>query len=74
MSKVISIDPEILGGTPVFCGTRVPISTLFDFLSEPVEGDPVEDFLENFPSVKPDQVADLLDFYRLKAEQSRKRA
>lgn len=75
MSKVINIDPEIMGGTPVFLGTRVPISTLFDFLREPEgEIDPIEEFLENFPSVKADQVADLLEYYKIKAEQNRKRA
>ena len=73
MNKVINVDPEIMGGTPVFMGTRVPISTLFDFLSEPdSETDPIDEFLENFPSVKPKQVADLLDYYKIKAEQSRK--
>lgn len=75
MSKVINVDPEIMGGTPVFVGTRVPISTLFDFLWEP-EGsiDPIDEFLENFPSVKAEQVADLLDYYKIRAEQNRKKA
>lgn len=45
---VIVKDPDILGGTPVFCGTRVPIQTLFDYLEG---GDTLEDFLEGFPTV-----------------------
>jgi uncharacterized protein (DUF433 family) len=75
MVNVINIDPEIMGGTPVFQGTRVPISTLFDFLREPEpDQDPIEEFLENFPSVTADQVADLLEYYKIKADQNRKRA
>lgn len=75
MIKVIDIDPEIMGGTPVFVGTRVPISTLFDFLSEPNDkSDPIVEFLENFPSVHADQVASLLEYYKIKAEQTLKRA
>ena len=45
---LITIDPEILSGTPVFVGTRVPIRTLFDHLEA---GDPLEVFLDDFPSV-----------------------
>lgn len=45
---VIVKDPDILGGTPVFRGTRVPIQTLFDYLEG---GDTLEDFLEGFPTV-----------------------
>ena len=46
--KLLNIDKEILGGTPVFCGTRVPIKNLFDYL----EGSStLEEFLEDFPSV-----------------------
>ena len=44
----ITIDPELLGGTPVFAGTRVPVKTLFDHLEA---GDPLEVFLDDFPSV-----------------------
>ena len=47
MSSVVSQDPEILGGEPVFTGTRVPVKSLFDHL-----GDSIEQFLEGFPSVK----------------------
>lgn len=49
--EVIVIDPEILGGTPVFRGTRVAIQTLFDHL----EGSSLDDFLEGFPSVSREQ-------------------
>lgn len=45
---VIVKDPDILGGTPVFRGTRVPIQALFDYLEG---GDTLEDFLEGFPTV-----------------------
>jgi len=45
----ITIDPEIVSGTPVFTGTRVPIQTLFDYLAD---GSTLEGFLDNFPSVK----------------------
>ena len=45
---VIVRDPEILGGTPVFRGTRVPIQSLFDYLEG---GDTLEDFLQGFPTV-----------------------
>jgi len=46
---VIAKNPDILGGTPVFRGTRVPIQTLFDYLLE--GGETLEDFLEGFPTV-----------------------
>jgi uncharacterized protein (DUF433 family) len=45
---VITKNPEILGGTPVFRGTRVPIQTLFDYLEG---GETLKDFLEGFPTV-----------------------
>lgn len=47
-SRLITIDPEIHSGTPVFSGTRVPIKTLFDHLEA---GDSLEVFLDDFPSV-----------------------
>lgn len=46
--EVITKNPSILGGTPVFRGTRVPIQTLFDYLEG---GESLEDFLEGFPTV-----------------------
>ena len=45
-------DPDILGGTPVFCGTRVPVRTLVDSLEA---GETIEEFLEGFPSVTREQ-------------------
>jgi len=51
-------DPEILGGEPVFKGTRVPVKSLFDHLEA---GDSIEDFLEGFPSVRREQVIALLE-------------
>ena len=47
-SPIIHSDPDILGGTPVFVGTRVPIKTLLDYLEA---GDSLEVFLDHFPSV-----------------------
>ncbi len=46
--SVIVSDPEILGGTPRFRGTRVPVDTLIDYLEA---GDTLDEFLDNFPSV-----------------------
>jgi uncharacterized protein (DUF433 family) len=48
MSGVISVNPNILGGTPVFEGTRVPVESLFDYLKR---GRSVDYFLEQFPTV-----------------------
>lgn len=55
--EIIS-DPEILGGTPVFKGTRVPVQSLFDHLEA---GDSIGDFLEGFPSVRREQVIAILE-------------
>jgi uncharacterized protein (DUF433 family) len=55
---VIQSDPEILGGTPVFEGTRVPVQSLFDHLEA---GDSIGDFLDGFPSVKREQVIAVLE-------------
>ncbi len=52
----ITIDPETLGGTPVFRGTRVPVQSLFDWL----ETETLEEFLENFPTVEKEQALDVL--------------
>ncbi|MEA5532841.1 DUF433 domain-containing protein [Crocosphaera sp. XPORK-15E] len=51
-SPIIHSDPDILGGTPVFTGTRVPIKTLLDYLEA---GDSLEVFLAHFPSVSREQ-------------------
>jgi uncharacterized protein (DUF433 family) len=56
--ELIQTNPEILGGTPVFRGTRVPIRSLFDHLEG---GDSIDDFLEGFPSVHREQVVALLE-------------
>jgi uncharacterized protein (DUF433 family) len=58
VSKVVTQDPNILGGEPVFAGTRVPVKSLFDHLEA---GDSIEDFLDGFPSVKREQVIALLE-------------
>ena len=63
MSDVVHIDPEIMGGTPVFKGTRVPIETLFDYIEG---GEPLNEFLEDFPTVTQDQVIKFLE--ELKSE------
>lgn len=47
-SHVVHSDPDILGGTPVFIGTRVPVKNLIDYLEA---GDSLDEFLEHFPSV-----------------------
>ena len=51
-AALINVDTEILGGEPVFMGTRVPVSTLPDWLTE---GYSLEEFLDNFPSVEREQ-------------------
>jgi uncharacterized protein (DUF433 family) len=51
-------DPEILSGTVVFVGTRVPVKSLFDYLEG---GDTIEEFLRQFPSVKRQQAIAVLD-------------
>ncbi len=51
-SAVVHSDPDILGGTPVFVGTRVPVRTLFDYV---VAGDSLAEFLDHFPTVRREQ-------------------
>jgi uncharacterized protein (DUF433 family) len=65
-SSLIASDPEILGGTPVFKGTRVPVRTLFEYLAD---GLSLEYFLESFPSVTREQAADVLRLGRQRVEQ-----
>jgi uncharacterized protein (DUF433 family) len=55
---VVCRDPEIMSGTPVFCGTRVPIQTLLDYIEA---GETIDDFLEGFPSVTREQVVAFLE-------------
>ena len=57
-SKLITVDPEVHSGTPVFAGTRVPVKTLFDHLEA---GDSLEVFLDDFPSVTREVAVALLE-------------
>ena len=57
----ISIDPEIMGGTPCFTGTRVPVRNLFEYLEH---GDSLEEFLRQFPSVTLEQALAVLEIAR----------
>ena len=56
--KIINIDPEIMSGTPVFNGTRVPIYILFDYIEG---GEPLSIFLENYPSVSKEHALKVLE-------------
>jgi uncharacterized protein (DUF433 family) len=56
--RVIHSDPAILGGTPVFAGTRVPIKTLMDYLEA---GERLDEFLDHFPSVTREQAIATLE-------------
>jgi uncharacterized protein (DUF433 family) len=58
VQQVVHSDPEIMSGTPVFVGTRVPVYNLFDYLEA---GDPLEKFLASFPSVTRDQAVAALE-------------
>jgi uncharacterized protein (DUF433 family) len=58
VESIVRCDPEVLGGTPVFAGTRVPIKNLVDYLAA---GDPLERFLEHFPSVTREQAVAALE-------------
>lgn len=58
---IISRDPEVMGGTPVFSGTRVPIKAVFDYLET---GESVDAFLDDFPGVSKDQAIGLLEMAR----------
>jgi uncharacterized protein (DUF433 family) len=57
-NAVISRSPDVMGGMPVFAGTRVPVQTLLDYLEA---GDSIDDFLGGFPSVSRDQVINFLE-------------
>jgi uncharacterized protein (DUF433 family) len=62
-SDIVSVDPEIMGGTPVFRGTRVPVETLIDYLEG---GDSIDDFLDGFPTVSRTQVIAFLEEAKLR--------
>lgn len=55
-NKTVNTDKDILGGTPVFNGTRVPVTILFDYL----EDNRMNEFLENYPSVSKEQVSEVI--------------
>jgi uncharacterized protein (DUF433 family) len=57
-SFIISKSPEVMGGTPVFSGTRVPVQTLLDYLTA---GESIDDFLDGFPTVSKEQVISFLE-------------
>jgi len=57
-THVVSIDPDVMGGTAVFKGTRVPVQTLIDYLEG---GENIDDFLKGFPTVTREQVIDFLE-------------
>lgn len=57
--QLITISPEIMGGTPVFSNTRVPIKNLFDYLKG---GDTLEEFLTDFPAVSREHALKVLSF------------
>ena len=59
--EVVHSHPEIMGGTPVFVGTRVPVQSLCDYLEA---GDSLEEFLEAFPTVSREQAVAALEIAR----------
>ncbi len=61
LADIVHSDPGILGGTPVFVGTRVPVQSLFDYLEG---GETLDEFLRQFPSVRRDQAIAALDLAR----------
>ncbi|MGD0537604.1 MAG: DUF433 domain-containing protein [Verrucomicrobiota bacterium] len=62
LKGIIHSDPEIMGGTPVFVGTRVPLQNLIDYLEG---GESIEDFLDGFPSVRREQTIAVIEAARL---------
>jgi uncharacterized protein (DUF433 family) len=63
LKGIVHSDPEIMGGTPVFVGTRVPLQNLIDYLEG---GESIEDFLDGFPSVKREQIIAVIEAAKLK--------
>lgn len=61
VKEVIEVDPEKMSGTPVFTGTRVPITHLFDYLES---GDSLDEFLNDFPTVRREQALGILELMR----------
>ena len=58
----VSIDPEIMSGTPVFAGTRVPLKNLFDYIEG---GEDLAEFLDDFPSVTKEAAVEVLEMAKL---------
>jgi uncharacterized protein (DUF433 family) len=58
LKDIVHSDPEIMGGTPVFIGTRVPVRILLDYLEG---GEPLEEFLDNYPSVTREMAVGFLE-------------
>ena len=58
LESIVCSHPDVLGGTPVFAGTRVPLKNLVDYLAA---GDPLERFLDHFPSVTREQAVAALE-------------
>lgn len=58
LKGIVHTDPEIMGGAPVFVGTRVPLQNLIDYLQG---GESIEDFLDGFPSVSREQVVAVIE-------------
>ena len=56
--QIISSSPDVMGGTPVFAGTRVPVQTLIDYLKG---GESIDDFLDGFPTVGKQQIIAFLE-------------
>ena len=63
LQDIVHSDPEIMGGTPVFVGTRVPLQNLIDYLEG---GESVDDFLEAFPTVNREQAIAVIEAGKLK--------
>ena len=63
LKGIVHSDPEIMGGTPVFMGTRVPLQNLIDYLEG---GESIEDFLDGFPGVKREHVIGVIEAAKLK--------
>ena len=62
LKGIVHYDTKIMGGTPVFVGTRVPFQNLIDYLEG---GESIEDFLDGFPSVKREQVLAVIEAGKL---------
>ncbi len=61
IERIIMRDDDMLGGMPVFVGTRVPVQTLLDYLEA---GQPLDEFLDDFPTVRREQAMQLLELVR----------